>query len=1012
MFRSRTLARVALALLLSALTATQATATVNACLNLSGRDYLAAGSVLVPTAREFTVSFRAFLRSNHGTYAEFIAQSGNFYVGVDPAYRIRIGNAWGVISTVVLPQNKWVMITITRSSAGLGTLYLDGQAAATKTGFTTAATDINTRIGAQFDPGASERLDGCLDDLTIWNRAWTAGEVAADFAATSAPSGADLLAYYDFSRLNPDGAVPPAGGSAASALVSEANVMLIGSDHPELVPVFKSSGALTYRADVESWYLSAYTPQPENEAMERNYGSGVSWYSTVWPLFTAPVGAAQAGLAATWVQPRSFLTNKADLFGSPQEKALYQSIEGSLGWWGDTAYRSPLPKYQPGATINSFRTGARDFWAGQPIPQGGGGWITLSNQILLPPEGMTFDPASSGGQLGQSWFALPWPKTGAALPFKAGPNAWTLFLNAANFKGPIAYIEPNFWAESVAAFPALAGLTFDNQFATSYLISGEFAAIPFYQITDQSGVVYAKIPPLQFPTDAGGRFVFARDYRTYNDNAVATVFASALRTHGALPSLLNKSGIQDRHLQASGLDVFQGGDAVPYLKSRLTLQAFDNGSAVGFELATPNANVVLPEYYVKEGLQRKPATAADAPSILQAVNFAPAKSVRTKVYQSLPWFTAGRAASDLIKTNLNDGSTVSYRWYKFIDQPMLARFNLTAEEKTALQALAEQIQREWANNPLQNPPSGGALVSFDRAVLVTPPPGLEIGYVPIVVRQEDTPPNLAGPSRLINLSILTAIDRGEVFSLGFVVGGAGTTGSKPLLLRAAGPSLTQFGVAGAHDDPKLEWFSGSDKMGENDNWGGAAATSDAIRQVAAFPFLAGTSKDAALFAPAVGQGNNSVRISGVADTSGTVIAELYETTPAAAMTAAAPRLINVSVLKQIGPGLTAGFVIAGTNNLKVLIRVVGPTLATFGVTNPVPDPRCQLFDAKGLVVASNNDWLPADSDTMKQVGAFPLPAGSRDAALVATLPPGNYTVQVGADGSPTGVALVEVYEVP
>jgi hypothetical protein len=240
--------------------------------------------------------------------------------------------------------------------------------------------------------------------------------------------------------------------------------------------------------------------------MQRNYGSGVSWYSTVWPLFTAPVGAAQAGLAATWLYPRSFLTNKADLFGSPQEKALYQSIEGSLGWWGDTAYRSPLPKYQPGATINSFRTGARDFWAGQPIPQGGGGWITLSNQILLPPEGMTFDPVSSGGQLGQSWFALPLPKTGAALPFKAGPNAWTLFLNAANFKGPIAYIEPNFWAESVAAFPALAGLTFDNQFATSYLISGEFAAIPFYQITDQSGVVYAKIPPLQFPTDAGGRF--------------------------------------------------------------------------------------------------------------------------------------------------------------------------------------------------------------------------------------------------------------------------------------------------------------------------------------------------------------------------------------------------------------------------------------------------------------------------------------------------------------------------
>jgi hypothetical protein len=272
--------------------------------------------------------------------------------------------------------------------------------------------------------------------------------------------------------------------------------------------------------------------------------------------------------------------------------------------------------------------------------------------------------------------------------------------------------------------------------------------------------------------------------------------------------------------------------------------------------------------------------------------------------------------------------------------------------------------------------------------------------------------NPANPARLLNLSILTSLNAGDSFSMGFVVGGSGTSGSKPLLMRAAGPSLAQLGVTGAHDDPKIEFFTGANKVNENDNWGGVAATINAFAQVGAFAYLSATSKDAAIFDPAVARGDNSVRVSGVGNASGTVIAELYDATARGSFTITTSRLVNVSVLKDIGSGLTAGFVIGGVGSKTVVIRAVGPALAVFGVGNAITDPRLTLFNSSGVTIGSNDNWLSADSVTMTLVGAFALPASSRDAALVTTLAAGNYTVQVSGVGAATGVALVEVYEVP
>jgi hypothetical protein len=271
--------------------------------------------------------------------------------------------------------------------------------------------------------------------------------------------------------------------------------------------------------------------------------------------------------------------------------------------------------------------------------------------------------------------------------------------------------------------------------------------------------------------------------------------------------------------------------------------------------------------------------------------------------------------------------------------------------------------------------------------------------------------------RIVNLSVLSRLEGGDdSMTVGFVVGGAGTTGTKALLLRAGGPSLSRFGVSAPNPDPKLELVSAGVRVAENDNWGGSAQLSDAIAQVGAFNFLTADSKDAAFFSGSTARGDNSVKISATGGASGAVIAEIYDATPTAAFTASTPRLVNVSVLKNLpaGGSLSAGFVIAGLTPRTVLIRAIGPGLSAFNVGGFLADPQLQLYQSGALSpIATNNDWSGTAvlQSAFTSVGAFSLIGSSRDAALLMTLPPGNYSAQVSGAPNTTGMVLVEVYEV-
>lgn len=131
-------------------------------------------------------------------------------------------------------------------------------------------------------------------------------------------------------------------------------------------------------------------------------------------------------------------------------------------------------------------------------------------------------------------------------------------------------------------------------------------------------------------------------------------------------------------------------------------------------------------------------------------------------------------------------------------------------------------------------------------------------------------------------------------------------------------------------------------------------------------------------------------------------------------------LVNISTLAKInGPGdsVVSGFVLSGTSARSVLVRAVGPTLGTFGVAEALPQPQLNVFRGDQLV-QSNAGWTgnTTGPDTLieafDRAGAFRLVEDSSDAAMLLTLDPGAYTVQVrSADGRP-GSTLLEVYDLP
>jgi len=124
----------------------------------------------------------------------------------------------------------------------------------------------------------------------------------------------------------------------------------------------------------------------------------------------------------------------------------------------------------------------------------------------------------------------------------------------------------------------------------------------------------------------------------------------------------------------------------------------------------------------------------------------------------------------------------------------------------------------------------------------------------------------------------------------------------------------------------------------------------------------------------------------------------------------APNLLNISTRLQVLKGetvLIGGFIITGLEAKEVLFRGIGPSLANAGVTGFLSDPYLELHDQNGIV-AANENWEDTQESEIEATGI--APTDDKEAAIVATLAPGAYTVILRQDDGGTGIGLVEAYD--
>jgi arylsulfate sulfotransferase len=277
----------------------------------------------------------------------------------------------------------------------------------------------------------------------------------------------------------------------------------------------------------------------------------------------------------------------------------------------------------------------------------------------------------------------------------------------------------------------------------------------------------------------------------------------------------------------------------------------------------------------------------------------------------------------------------------------------------------------------------------------------DTAYNSIPLHLESTKFPTVGPQSL-NLSTRGVVSIGN----NVLIGGFIVTGPQPktIVLRALGPSLGSFGLSHTLRDPVLRVYNSSRTLiATNDNWQSDPHNAD-IRKSGLAPDNLLESATLQTLTP----GAYTVIVAGKDPTPGTGLVELYDLSPRSNS-----KLVNMSTRGSVGADddvLITGFIVGDVGSTTVIVRALGPSLASSGVTGVLSDPTLTIYDSTGSVIATNDNWQ-ADANAIDVQRNGLGPPNPSESALVLHLPAGAYTAIVrGVDGG-TGVALAEVYTV-
>jgi hypothetical protein len=244
---------------------------------------------------------------------------------------------------------------------------------------------------------------------------------------------------------------------------------------------------------------------------------------------------------------------------------------------------------------------------------------------------------------------------------------------------------------------------------------------------------------------------------------------------------------------------------------------------------------------------------------------------------------------------------------------------------------------------------------------------------------------------------------------GFIVQGpVGST--KKIMVRALGSFLTQFGITDALANPALEIRDGNNiVVATNNDWKttqlGGLITGDQSGEISSSGLAPSDDLESAIIANLL-PGNYTAVVRGTDNTTGTGIVDAYD------MNAGSPaRLANIATRGFIQPGdqlMIAGFIIQN-GSVRAAIRAIGPSLTQFGITNALPDTTLEVRDQNGGLLLDNDNWKSNAAQKQELESNNLQPSHDLEAALIMSIPTGQYTAQVRGKGQASGIGVVEVY---
>ncbi len=537
------------------------------------------------------------------------------------------------------------------------------------------------------------------------------------------------------------------------------------------------------QAQVVEAQRTGFTWISTEDITDDSYGAGYTLYSAAWPILKEYPGAKdfQMGLAGCWMTTQRT---------GEEPDQFYTTIEGGLGWWHDTRFGTKVPKFIMGGVSYNFHAWANGPGAGRSAmlsngqrdwstPGGKYGVAQLSNRLLWAPDGLNMAQSLNGELLGYGYSPLPLTdemSQTSGVDIETGNQCWTLFLNSTNFKGPATFFLPTFWTEPVLEDPSIEGMFLDSRPSDPNVGFGlEHAESPAIISEDNDGNFYAKIERLHMPESNEDNSMLLNQVSVYSTSSLWDKMVSwfnggpevepeSFQGDSYQVPFVNNGGAMAGEISGAGMESAIELDYMNNVQQNANIMGYEYDLDV---VEKKDGRFILPEYFKLETDNKWHAVkAGDIPSSTDLLSTPVPTTPRSEITYLTPldpdcqwqdptgpWNSPGPAAGPYT-ADLGDGSTVTYYWYRFVDQPAIINANLPEEMRTALQSRVELIHSNWSHtDEYLAPPQVGQIATVDPAGIVQPPAGMEVGYVPIVTRQEKTQPKvkvfvLAGQSNM------------------------------------------------------------------------------------------------------------------------------------------------------------------------------------------------------------------------------------------------------------------------